>query len=150
MEFKRILLVEDDPRDVELTLAAFEEHGLINEIMVVNDGEEALDLLYRRGKFEDMPKGNPAFILLDLKMPKVDGLDVLREIRKDDNLKLIPVIVFTTSQEERDVIESYRLGVNAYVVKPFDFEEFVEVVREIGLFWAIINETPPGSLKSGE
>lgn len=148
MELKRILLVEDDPRDIELTLEAFKKHSLANEIMVAHDGEEALDLLHRRGKFETLPAGNPALILLDLKMPKVDGLEVLREIRADDNLKLIPVIVLTTSREQRDVVESYNLGVNAYVVKPVGFEEFVEAVREIGLFWAVLNEPPPGTMQT--
>lgn len=147
MELKRILLVEDDPRDIELTLDAFETHNLANEIMVAHDGEEALHLLRRQGKFEELPGGNPALILLDLKMPKVDGLEVLRAIRADDTLKLIPVIVLTTSREERDVIESYRLGVNAYVVKPVDFDQFVEAVREIGLFWAVLNEPPPGTMR---
>jgi CheY-like chemotaxis protein len=150
MELKRILLVEDDPNDIELTLKAFEKNNLANEVMVAHDGEEALDLLRRRGKFEDLPDGNPEIILLDLKMPKVDGLEVLREIRADDNLKFIPVIVLTTSREERDVVESYKLGVNAYVVKPVDFEQFVEAVREIGLFWAVLNEPPPGTLKRSE
>ncbi len=150
MELRRILLVEDDPNDVELTLTAFEKNNLANEVMVVRGGEEALDLLHRRGKFETLPVGNPELILLDLKMPKVDGLEVLRQIRKGEKLKLIPVIVLTTSREERDVIESYELGVNAYVVKPVDFEQFVEAVREIGLFWAVLNEPPPGSLKRSE
>ncbi|NIA13612.1 MAG: response regulator [Nitrospiraceae bacterium] len=148
MELKRILLVEDDPRDIELTIEAFETHSLANEIMIAHDGAEALDLLQRRGKFETMPGGNPALILLDLKMPKVDGLEVLRAVRADDNLKLIPVIVLTTSREERDIIESYNLGVNAYVLKPVGFEEFVEAVREIGLFWAVLNEPPPRTMST--
>jgi len=150
MELRRILLVEDDPRDVELTLTAFEKHNLANEVMVTRDGEEALDLLHRRGTFEALPNGNPELILLDLKMPKVDGLEVLRQIRANENLKLIPVIVLTTSREEQDIIQSYKLGVNAYVVKPVDFDQFVEAVREIGLFWAVLNEPPPGSLKRSE
>ena len=150
MELKRILLVEDDPNDVELTLTAFEKNNLTNEVMVARDGEEALDLLHRRGTFESVPAGNPELILLDLKMPKVNGLEVLRQVRANEKLKLIPVIVLTTSHEERDVIESYELGVNAYVVKPVDFEQFVEAVREIGLFWAVLNEPPPGSLKRSE
>jgi CheY-like chemotaxis protein len=150
MELRRILLVEDDPNDVELTLTAFGKHNLANEVMVARDGEEALDLLCRRGKFEGLPEGNPELILLDLKMPKVDGLEVLRRIRADENLRLIPVIVLTTSREEQDIVQSYDLGVNAYVVKPVDFEQFVEAVREIGLFWAVLNEPPPGSLKRSE
>jgi CheY-like chemotaxis protein len=147
MELRRILLVEDDTNDVELTLKAFGEHNLANEVMVTRDGEEALDLLHRRGKYKNLPEGNPELILLDLKMPKVDGLEVLRHIRADEKLKLIPTIILTTSREEKDIIDSYNLGVNAYVVKPVGFEEFVEAVRELGLFWAVLNEPPPGSMK---
>ncbi len=147
MELRRILLVEDNTHDVELTLTAFKRHNLANEVMLARDGEEALDLLHRRGKFEALPNGNPELILLDLKMPKVDGLEVLQQIRADEKLKLIPVIILTTSREEQDIIRSYELGVNAYVVKPVDFKQFVEAVREIGLFWAVLNEPPPGSQK---
>ena len=150
VELKRILLVEDSANDVELTLAAFAKHNLVNEVMVVRDGEEALDLLCRRGKYEVLPAGNPELILLDLKMPKVDGLEVLRQVRANEKLKLIPVIVLTTSSEQQDIIQSYELGVNAFVVKPVDFEQFVEAVREIGLFWAVLNQPPPGSIKRGE
>jgi CheY-like chemotaxis protein len=149
MELKRILLVEDSANDVELTLEAFAKHNLANEVMVARDGEEALDLLWRRGKYEALPAGNPQLILLDLKMPKVDGLEVLRQIRADEKLKLIPVIVLTTSNEQRDVVRSYELGVNAFVVKPVDFVQFVEAVREIGMFWAVLNEPPPGTIKKG-
>jgi len=145
-EVRPILLAEDDKKDVELTLFALEEHNLANKVTVVNDGEEALDYLFRRGKFETFPQGNPSIILLDLKMPKVDGLEVLRQIRADENLKMIPVAVLTSSREEQDIIESYHLGVNAYVVKPVDFGKFVDAVKAIGLFWALFNEPPPGSI----
>ena len=143
----RILLVEDDPKDVELTLTALEEYNLANEVVVTRDGEEALDFLYRRGTFAARANGNPAVMLLDLKLPKVDGLEVLERIKSDERLRMIPVVVLTTSREERDMVASYRLGVNAYVVKPVDFHEFVNAIRELGVFWAIINEPPPGSLK---
>ena len=146
-ELKRIMLVEDSARDVELTLAALEEHNLANEVIVTRDGAEALDFLYRRGSFATRGPGNPAVILLDIKMPKVDGLEVLRHLKADSNLNMIPVVMLTSSREEKDLIESYRLGVNAYVVKPVDFDKFVKVVSELGLFWAVINETPPGSIK---
>ena len=146
-ELKRILMAEDDPKDVELTLAALEENNLANEVVVVRDGSEAIDYLRRAGDYAQRPSGNPALVLLDLKMPKVDGLQVLREIRGDPALKLIPVVILTSSREERDLVESYNLGVNAYVVKPVDFGEFVSAVREIGLFWAVINESPPGSVR---
>jgi CheY-like chemotaxis protein len=143
----RILLVEDDPRDVELTLNALEDYNLTNEVVVARDGEEALDYLYSRGTFRMRTNDNPAVLLLDLKLPKVDGLEVLRTIKADAKLKLIPVVVLTSSREERDMIESYKLGVNAYVVKPVDFHEFVNAIKELGVFWAIINEPPPGSVK---
>ncbi|MBI3110316.1 MAG: response regulator [Ignavibacteriales bacterium] len=146
-ELKRIMLVEDSARDVELTLAALEEHNLANEVIVTRDGAEALDYLYRRGSFATRGPGNPAVILLDIKMPKVDGLEVLRHLKADSSLNMIPVVMLTSSREEKDLIESYRLGVNAYVVKPVDFDKFVKVVSELGLFWAVINETPPGSIK---
>lgn len=143
LELKQILLVDDDSKDVELTLATLAEHNLANEVLVARDGEEALDFLYRRGRFNKIPPGNPGVILLDLKMPKVDGLEVLGQVRADDNLKLIPVIMLTSSREERDVLESYKAGINAYVVKPVDFQQFVEAVKVIGLFWALLNEPPP-------
>jgi CheY-like chemotaxis protein len=146
MELKRILLAEDDPRNVELALIALEEHHLANEVVVVNDGEEALDYLFRRGDFAERPPGNPAFALLDLKMPKVDGLEVLAAIRADDSLRTLPVIILTSSREQRDLVDSYNLGVNAYVVKPIKFQDFLKAVSEIGLFWGIINEPPPGSI----
>ena len=143
----RILLVEDDPKDVELTLTALEDYNLANEVVVTRDGQEALDFLYRRAQFSARPLENPAVILLDLKLPKVDGLQVLQQIKSDENLKMVPVIVLTSSHQEKDVLRSYKLGVNAYVVKPVDFHEFVNAVKELGVFWAVINEPPPGSVK---
>jgi len=142
-DLKRILLAEDSAKDVELTLSALEEKHLANKVDVVRDGEEALDYLYRRGPFQSRPDGNPAVVLLDIKMPKVDGLEVLRQIKSDEKLKTVPVVVLTSSREEQDMVESYRLGVNAYVVKPVDFNQFVNAVKEVGAFWAVINEPPP-------
>lgn len=143
----RILLVEDDPRDTELTMTALEEYNLTNEVVVTRDGEEALDYLYCRGKFQTRTCDNPAVLLLDLKLPKIDGLEVLQQIKSDQNLRMIPVVVLTSSREESDMVASYKLGVNAYVVKPVDFHEFVNAIKELGVFWAIINEPPPGSMK---
>jgi CheY-like chemotaxis protein len=143
----RILLVEDDPKDVDLTLTALEEYKLANEVVVARDGEEALDYLYCRGTFETRNSDNPAVLLLDLKLPKVDGLEVLQQMKSDEKLRMIPVVVLTSSREERDMVASYKLGVNAYVVKPVDFHEFVNAIKELGVFWAIINEPPPGSIK---
>jgi CheY-like chemotaxis protein len=143
----RILIVEDDIRDVELTLTALEEYNLANEVVVTRDGEEALDYLYCRGQFAARTCDNPAVLLLDLKLPKVDGLEVLKQIKSDEKLKIIPVVVLTSSKEEKDMVASYRLGVNAYVVKPVDFHEFVNAIKELGIFWAVINEPPPGSIK---
>lgn len=142
----RILLVEDDPRDTELTMTALEEYHLSNEVVVATDGAEALDYLFCRGNFQGRSSENPAVLLLDLKLPKVDGLEVLQQIRSDEKLKMIPVVVLTSSREERDKLASYQLGVNAYVVKPVDFHEFVNAIKELGVFWAIINEPPPGSV----
>jgi len=143
----RILMVEDDPKDVELTLTALEDYNLANEVVVVGDGEKALDYLYFRGEFQMRSGNNPAVILLDLKLPKIDGLEVLKEVKSDEKLKLIPVVVLTSSKEERDMVASYKLGVNAYVVKPVDFHEFVNAIKELGAFWAVINEPPPGSMR---
>jgi CheY-like chemotaxis protein len=143
---KHILLVEDDPRDVELTLAALDEHNLANQVAVVHDGEEALDYLYCRGKFIGRANGPPVVVLLDLKMPKVSGLEVLKIIKADAQLSSVPVVVLTSSREEPDLIESYKHGVNAYVVKPVDFSEFSKAVKRVGIFWAAINEPPPLSL----
>ena len=141
----RILMVEDDPKDVELTLTALEDYHLANEVVVVRDGEEALDYLTCRNAYATRSTGNPAVMLLDLKLPKVDGLEVLRQVKSDENLKLIPVVVLTSSHEEKDLVTSYRLGVNAYVVKPVDFHQFVNAIKELGAFWAVINAPPPGS-----
>jgi DNA-binding response OmpR family regulator len=143
----RILLVEDDPKDVELTLTALEEYNLANEVIVARDGEEALEYLYSRGKFKTRSSDNPAVILLDLKLPKVDGLEVLKQVKSDGKLSMIPVVVLTSSKEEKDMVASYKLGVNAYVVKPVDFHEFVNAIKELGAFWAVINEPPPGSVR---
>jgi len=143
----RILLVEDDPKDTELTMTALEEYNLSNEVVVATDGEEALDYLYYRGKFQRRSVENPAVMLLDLKLPKIDGLEVLQRVKADANLKMIPVVVLTSSREERDMLSSYKLVVNAYVVKPVDFHEFVNAIKELGVFWAIINEAPPGSVR---
>jgi CheY-like chemotaxis protein len=140
-------MVEDDPKDVELTLTALEEYNLANEVVVTRDGEEALDYLYCRGSFAARSGENPAVMLLDLKLPKIDGLEVLHQIKSDEKLRMIPVVVLTSSSEEKDMVASYRLGVNAYVVKPVDFHEFVNAIRELGVFWAVINEPPPGSAK---
>jgi len=142
---KRILLVEDDPHDVELTLAALAEQHLANAVMVVRDGAEALDYVYHRGDFVERPAGNPTLILLDLKMPRIDGMHVLRQLKADEQTHLIPVVILTSSREDRDLAECYRLGVNAYVVKPVRFPEFVDAVKHIGVFWAMVNEPPPGS-----
>jgi CheY-like chemotaxis protein len=143
----RILMVEDDPKDVELTLTALEEYNLANEVIVTRDGEQALDYLYHRGEYKTRSNDNPAVMLLDLKLPKVDGLEVLKRIKSDGELRMIPVVVLTSSKEEKDMVASYKLGVNAYVVKPVDFHEFVNAIKELGVFWAIINEPPPGSAR---
>jgi CheY-like chemotaxis protein len=143
----RILMVEDDPKDVELTLTALEEYNLANEVIVTRNGEEALDYLYCRGEYKTRSNGNPAVMLLDLKLPKVDGLEVLKQIKSDGKLRMIPVVVLTSSKEEKDMVASYKLGVNAYVVKPVDFHEFVNAIKELGVFWAVINEPPPGSVR---
>jgi CheY-like chemotaxis protein len=140
---KNILLVEDDPQDAELTLNALAEHNLANKVTVARDGAEALDYLYYRGNFKTRPVGNPILILLDNKMPKVNGLEVLKIIKADENLKMVPVVVLTSSRETPDLIEFYKHGVNAYVVKPVDFAEFMKAVKQLGVFWAAVNEPPP-------
>jgi CheY-like chemotaxis protein len=140
---KRILLAEDNIRDVELTLAAFEENHLANEVVVVRDGAEALDYLNKKNKYSDRGNGYPAVVFLDLKMPKVDGLEVLRSMKSDPQLRTIPVVMLTSSREERDLVRSYELGVNAYVVKPVDFEQFALAIKQLGFFWAVLNELPP-------
>ncbi len=147
-DLKRILLVEDNPNDIELTLTALSGNRLANEVVVVRDGEEALDYLYRRGIFQLRMVGNPVVVLLDLKLPKVDGLEVLATLKSDPELRMIPVVILTSSREEKDLINSYNLGSNAYVVKPVGFLEFVNAIQELGLFWAVVNQPPPGSLSS--
>jgi CheY-like chemotaxis protein len=143
----RILIVEDDPNDLELTLTALADYNLANEVVVTRDGQQALDYLYCRAEFSARSPRNPAVMLLDLKLPKVGGLEVLRQVKSEERLKLIPVVVLTSSHEEKDMMRSYSLGVNAYVVKPVDFHQFVNAVKELGVFWAVINEPPPGSVK---
>ncbi len=142
-EVRKILLVEDNANDVELTLAALNEYHLVNDVDVVRDGEEALDYLYKRGKYEGRITEAPAVVLLDLKLPKVDGLEVLEKIKADEDLKTVPVVMLTSSREEQDLVRSYQLGVNAYVVKPVEFGEFMNALKELGLFWAVINQLPP-------
>ena len=139
---RRILLVEDSPRDAELILDALEGNKLANEIVHVRDGAEALDYLYRRGPFTNRTDDQPALMLLDLKLPKVDGLEVLRQVKGDAALKMIPVVMMTSSREEQDLVRSYELGVNAYVVKPMKFQDFVEAVQQVSGFWAVLNEVP--------
>lgn len=142
-ELRRILLVEDDPQDVELTLDALAEYKLANQIAVARDGVEALEYLQRKGEHADRTAGNPVVVLLDLKMPRLDGIEVLRRMRASTALRLIPVVVVTSSRESKDLEECYALGVNAYVVKPVRFAEFVEAVKHVGVFWALVNEPPP-------
>lgn len=143
MTTKSILLAEDNPRDAELALAAMEEYHLADKVVLCHDGAEVLDYLYCRGQFKTRLQGNPSVVFLDLKMPKVDGLEVLRAIKADDKLKPIPVVMLTSSREERDLVQSYALGVNAYVVKPVEFHQFLNAVKESGMFWGLINEPPP-------
>lgn len=140
---KPILLVEDNPNDIELTLAALEAGQLANEIVICRDGAEALDFVYRRGSHEGRTMQDPAVILLDLKLPKVDGLEVLAAVKADPQTRAIPVVMLTSSREETDVVRSYDLGVNAFVVKPVGFEEFFTAIKELGVFWALLNEPPP-------
>ena len=142
-----ILYAEDNPHDVELTLAALAEHNLANEVVVVGDGAEVLDYLHRRGRYQLRRDGNPALILLDLKMPKIDGLGVLQAIKQDPQLRVIPIVMLTSSREEPDLARAYALGVNAYVVKPVDFQSFITSVKQLGVFWAMLNEPPPGSAR---
>ena len=143
----RILFAEDSRHDVEMTLDALAEHNIRNEIIVVSDGDEALDYLYARGRFKLRAPGHPVLVLLDLKMPKTDGLEVLRTIKNDEALRTIPVVMLTSSREEQDLVRSYDLGVNAYIVKPVGFPDFIEAVKQVGAFWAILNEPPPGSAR---
>lgn len=143
---KRILLAEDNAHDVQLTLAVLAENNLANEVMVVRDGVEALDYLCHRGAYALRENGHPAVVFLDIKMPRLDGVEVLREIRSDPALRMIPVVMVTSSREQQDLLLSYRLGANAYVVKPIDFPQFSAAIRQMGLFWAVLNEPPPGSI----
>ncbi|MFH1320937.1 MAG: response regulator [Bacteroidota bacterium] len=142
VEIKKILIVDDSPKDIELVIAALAEKNLANEVDVAEDGEEALDYLYKRGKFADREYGNPAVILLDIKMPKMDGIEALKHIRSNPKFKIIPVIMVTSSREERDLVESYKLGANSYVVKPVDIAQFIDAIKVLGQFWAVINQTP--------
>ena len=146
-EIGRLLLVDDSPQDTELILDALEEFRVANEIVCLRDGVEALDYLYRRQDFAGRPEGHPSVVLLDLKMPRVDGLEVLRQVKGDPELKRIPIVVMTSSREEKDLLRSYELGVNAYVVKPLDFSQFTEAIRAVGAFWGVVNHPPPESGK---
>ena len=146
-EVPAILIAEDNPNDVELTIEALSEHNLANRVTVAHDGVEAMEYLRREGAFSEREPGNPAVVLLDIKMPRKDGLEVLREIRGDATLKRLPVVILTSSREEQDLITSYDLGANAYVVKPVDFPSFIDAVKELGVFWALINEPPPIGVK---
>ena len=143
-ELKRLLLAEDSAADAELTLEALGEHNLANRVDLVRDGVEVLDYLYRRGAYAERPAVMPLALFLDLKMPRMDGLEVLRTLKSDQALKVLPVVMLTSSREDSDLAESYRLGANAYVVKPVDFGQFTEAIRELGLFWSLVNQPPPG------
>jgi CheY-like chemotaxis protein len=148
-EIKRILLVDDNRNDIELTLNVLEANNLVNEVIVAEDGTEALDYLFRRGKFASHEPGNPAVILLDIKMPKMNGIEVLKQIRADPKLKSIPVIMLTSSAEEKDVVESYNLGANSYVIKPVDINQFINAIKTLEQFWAVINQPPPKQMQLG-
>jgi CheY-like chemotaxis protein len=143
-ELKSILLAEDNPQDAELILEALDDHKLVNRVILVKDGVEAMEYLRCEGKFATRRPGNPAVIVLDIKMPRMDGIEALRAIRIDPALKLIPVVMLTSSREEQDLIRSYELGSNAYVVKPVRFADFIAAVKQLGVFWAMLNELPPG------
>ncbi|BCG26662.1 response regulator [Pseudomonas tohonis] len=147
MMLKPILLIEDNPRDLELTLVALERSQLANDVIVLRDGAEALDYLFRRNDHAQRADGNPAVMLLDLKLPKIDGLEVLKAVRDTPELRSIPIVMLTSSREEPDLQRAYELGVNAYVVKPVEFKEFVAAISDLGIFWAVLNEPPPGSLR---
>lgn len=149
-QLANILFAEDSPQDVEMTLAALEEYKVANRVVVVPDGEQVLDYLYCRGRFAGRSDGNPAFLLIDLKMPKLDGLEVLRVIKQDARLRSIPVVMLTSSREEQDLVRSYEFGVNAYLVKPVGFADFVEAVKQLGAFWAIYNVPPPAGGRHGK
>lgn len=142
-ELKTILLAEDNPQDLELTIEALSEHKIVNEVVAVRDGVEAMEYLNYEGRFKNRNKGNPAVLLLDIKMPRMDGIEVLAAIRGNEKLKTLPVVMLTSSREEPDLKKCYDLGVNAYVVKPVDFRDFLDAVKHIGIFWAILNEQSP-------
>lgn len=144
-----ILLVEDSPKDLELTLAALARCKLANPVEVARDGAEALDFLYGRGQWLDRAAGDPAVVLLDLKLPKIDGLEVLERVKTDSHLRQIPVVMLTSSREEQDLVRSYQLGVNAFVVKPVAFSEFLQAIQDLGMFWGVINEPPPRASQRG-
>jgi CheY-like chemotaxis protein len=143
MKPRRILLVDDSPRDLEMALDALQQYNLTNEVVTLRDGAEALDYMYRRGEYSARTDGEPAVILLDLKMPRVDGIEVLRQLKADARFRAIPVVVMTSSREDKDLARCYELGVNAYVVKPLSFHEFADAIRTLGTFWAVLNELPP-------
>lgn len=147
---KPILLVEDNPKDLELTLLALEKSNLANEVVTVRDGKEAIDYLFRQGAFAERAQGNPAVVLLDLKLPKIDGIQVLEKIKAEPSLQSVPVVMLTTSREEKDLMRSYKLGVNAFVVKPVAFKEFIDAIQDLGVFWAVLNEPPLGSMRPGQ
>jgi CheY-like chemotaxis protein len=143
IHLKTILLAEDNSKDVELTMEALSENNLANQVVVVKDGVEAMEYLRYEGNYKQRTHENPAVLLLDIKMPRMDGIEVLKAIRSDDKLKTIPVVILTSSREESDLIKSYELGVNAYVVKPVNFKDFIAAIKQIGIFWALLNELPP-------
>jgi CheY-like chemotaxis protein len=147
-DLRPILLVEDNLKDIELTLAALAKCQLANDIVVARDGAEALDYLYCRGQHRERLPGDPAVVLLDLKLPKVDGLEVLSKIKSDGQMRSVPVVMLTSSREESDLVRSYELGVNAFVVKPVDFNAFFEAIQDLGMFWGVLNETPPRSSRA--
>lgn len=146
IELKRILLAEDNPKDIELTLEALEESLLANRVVVVRDGVETLEYLRMEGKYATREPGLPSVLLLDIKMPRMDGIEVLREIKNDPKLKLLPVVMLTSSREDKDLLNSYYLGVNAYVVKPVNFSGFINAIKQLGVFWGLVNELPPNNI----
>ncbi|HEV7436723.1 MAG TPA: response regulator [Pseudorhizobium sp.] len=148
-ELRPILLVEDSPRDLELTLAALEKCQLANDIVIARDGAEAVDYLFSSGQYADRADGDPTVVLLDLKLPKIDGLEVLERVKRDEKLRHIPIVMLTSSREEQDLVRSYELGVNAFVVKPVEFNEFFKAIQDLGVFWALLNEPPPGYRQNG-